>query len=338
MSHDDNWSREETDHLFELCKRFDLRFYVINDRWDPTQFASNKKRTIDELKDRYYKVVGLIQKVRNCGVDDSQIYVFDYEHEHKRREQLEKLFNRTKEQVDEELYLMEELKKIEIRKKERERKQQEVDKLLTAAVDLDKNAKQLTSMKHKNPVDARSVGTNLNSNKRIKQRKLSTQNRSSLNTSGNTSNNNSLNNSVDNAAASPSGGDPKKKQTTLKAVVESAGIKFQDNKLSGVTLRSYKMKLPQSVGLKKIKVIEQILDELHMEHKPIATENIGEQFNELRSDIVLLYELQQALTNLEFELQSLRVRYETAAPGKVSNLFQLKKKIMIFFLDPSKNV
>jgi hypothetical protein len=64
--------------------------------------------------------------------------VFDLEHEQKRREQLEKLFNRSKEQVEEELYLMEELKKIEIRKKERERKQQDVNKLLTAAVDLDK--------------------------------------------------------------------------------------------------------------------------------------------------------------------------------------------------------
>ena len=78
------------------------------------------------------------------------------------------------------------------------------------------------------------------------------------------------------------------------------------------------MKLPPSIGLKKIKIIEQVIDELQLEHKPIATENICEQFNELRSDIVLLYELQQALTNLEFELQSLRVRYEAVAPGKVT--------------------
>jgi hypothetical protein len=71
--------------------------------------------------------------------------VFDLEHEQKRREQLEKLFTRSKEQVEEELYLMEELKKIEIRKKERERKQQDVNKLLTAAVDLDKSLHSSTS-------------------------------------------------------------------------------------------------------------------------------------------------------------------------------------------------
>jgi DNA methyltransferase 1-associated protein 1 len=84
-----------------------------------------------------------------------------------------------------------------------------------------------------------------------------------------------------------------------------------------------KMKLPPSVGLKKTKAIEQLLDELVIEQRPIATENICEQFNDLRSDIVLLYELQQALTNCEFELQTLRHRYETIAPGKSLEMFDL---------------
>lgn len=29
-----NWSREETDYLFSLCHRYDLRWFVIKDRWD----------------------------------------------------------------------------------------------------------------------------------------------------------------------------------------------------------------------------------------------------------------------------------------------------------------
>ncbi len=81
------------------------------------------------------------------------------------------------------------------------------------------------------------------------------------------------------------------------------------------------MKLPPSVGTKKTKAIEQLLDELAIEHRPIATESVCEQFNELRSDIVLLYELQQALTNCEYELQTFKHRYESIAPGKVRNLF-----------------
>lgn len=84
-----------------------------------------------------------------------------------------------------------------------------------------------------------------------------------------------------------------------------------------MSLRSSRTKLPQSVGLKKIKAIEQLLDELQIEHKPIATESVCEKFNELRSDIVLLYELQQALTSCEYELQTLKHRYMPILTAKV---------------------
>ena len=109
-----------------------------------------------------------------------------------------------------------------------------------------------------------------------------------------------------------------------KAVVDSAGIKFPDNKVSGVSLRSYKMKLPPSVGQKKTKAIEQLLDELQIDlRQHIATERVCDTFNELRSDIVLLYELQQALTNCEFELQSFRHRYEPILAAKVRHSIAL---------------
>lgn len=41
------WTKEETDQLFDLCERFDLRFIVIADR-----FPSS--RSVEELKSRYY--------------------------------------------------------------------------------------------------------------------------------------------------------------------------------------------------------------------------------------------------------------------------------------------
>ncbi|XP_071922631.1 SWR1-complex protein 4-like [Coffea arabica] len=46
---DPMWTKEETDELFDLCERFDLRFIVIADRF-PTS------RTVEELKSRYYSV------------------------------------------------------------------------------------------------------------------------------------------------------------------------------------------------------------------------------------------------------------------------------------------
>ncbi|KAF8107006.1 hypothetical protein N665_0129s0074 [Sinapis alba] len=51
------WSKEETDQLFELCERFDLRFTVIADR-----FPSS--RTVEELKDRYYSVTRALLRAR----------------------------------------------------------------------------------------------------------------------------------------------------------------------------------------------------------------------------------------------------------------------------------
>eukprot|EP00850_Spirogloea_muscicola_P001146 SM000004S15016 [mRNA] locus=s4:771019:774750:- [translate_table: standard] len=50
--HDPRWSKDETDHLFDLCARFDLRFIVIADRYQ--QNCNWSSRSVEELKDRYY--------------------------------------------------------------------------------------------------------------------------------------------------------------------------------------------------------------------------------------------------------------------------------------------
>lgn len=85
---------------------------------------------------------------------------------------------------------------------------------------------------------------------------------------------------------------------------------------SGVALRSQRMKLPQSVGQKKTKAIEQLLQELKVEPQPMPTEEICAEFNELRSDLVLLYELKNALATCEVELQTCKMQYESLCPGK----------------------
>lgn len=54
-----------------------------------------------------------------------------------------------------------------------------------------------------------------------------------------------------------------------------------------------------------------------VEYSPIPTEDTVTHFNELRQDIVLLYELKIALATCDYELESLKHRFETLAPGKV---------------------
>ncbi|XP_004872939.1 DNA methyltransferase 1-associated protein 1 isoform X2 [Heterocephalus glaber] len=256
--HDDAWTKAETDHLFDLSRRFDLRFVVIHDRYDHQQF---KKRSIEDLKERYYHICAKLANVRAVPGTDLKIPVFDAGHERRRKEQLERLYNRTPEQVAEEEYLLQELRKIETRKKEREKRSQDLQKLITAA---DTTAEQRRT------------------ERKAPKKKL-----------------------------------PQKKEAEKPAVPETAGIKFPDFKSAGVTLRSQRMKLPSSVGQKKIKALEQMLLELGVELSPTPTEELVHMFNELRSDLVLLYELKQACANCEYELQMLRHRHEALARAGV---------------------
>ena len=44
----EGWTRAETEHLLDLCGRFDLRFTVIQDRWD--RATHPKAKSIEDLK------------------------------------------------------------------------------------------------------------------------------------------------------------------------------------------------------------------------------------------------------------------------------------------------
>lgn len=54
---------------------------------------------MEDLKERYYSICGKLTKVRAASGTDPKIYIFDAGHERRRKEQLDKLFNRTPEQV-----------------------------------------------------------------------------------------------------------------------------------------------------------------------------------------------------------------------------------------------
>lgn len=56
----DDWTKEETDHLLDLCKRFDLRFIIIHDRYDRETY---KNRDVEDLKDRYYFITNTLKRV-----------------------------------------------------------------------------------------------------------------------------------------------------------------------------------------------------------------------------------------------------------------------------------
>lgn len=148
------WSKPQTDHLFDLAKRFDLRFVVMADRWDRSNYGT---KTVEDLKERYYEVVALLNKVKGTN-GDKKVFTFDAEHERKRKEQMRKLLDRKPKDIEEEQMLINELKKIEARKKERDRKTQDLQKLISQADQQSEVAQTPTSSrKHEKKINKKKI-------------------------------------------------------------------------------------------------------------------------------------------------------------------------------------
>ena len=153
-----DWDRLETDVLFDLCERFSLRFIVVADRFgyelaereadlnctagsnghvaklrkrDQKALAkkARKDRTVDEIKDRYYAVAKEILTLRGEVKNPIVVKPFNFEMEVRRKNNLEKLFMRTKDQVEREKYLIQALKKIDQKLKKEEKEEKMLAKL-----------------------------------------------------------------------------------------------------------------------------------------------------------------------------------------------------------------
>ena len=237
------------------------------DRWDSNTYTA---RTVEDLKERYYNIVDKLERVHGGATgaqEQKKTFVYDADHERRRKEQLRRLYNRTQDQLEEEEMLKNELRKIEARKKEREKKTADLQKMIAQA-------------------DASSSEA-----KRVQKKQKLVVGRSNV-------------------------------SRQESSAPDQTGIKWAEIKSSGVSLRSSRMKLPTSVGMKKSKAIEFMCGELGLESGPPCTEEILTDFNELRSEMVLLYELKNALTNSEFELSALQHQYELLVPGKSLSLPQ----------------
>lgn len=187
------------------------------DRWDRLQFGM---KSVEDLKERYYEVVGILSKIKGQNGNNAyekKPFAFDIEHERRRKDQLKKLFERTSQQVKEEQNLINELRKIEARKKERERKTQDLQKLISQADQQGDAANAQNARKYE---------------KKLHKKKLHHQPR------------------------------PSKVDSVVNAIeIGTSGIKFADLRGCGVSLRSQKMKLPANIGQRKVKALEQAIQE-----------------------------------------------------------------------------
>ncbi|KAM0015726.1 putative transcription factor MYB-HB-like family [Helianthus debilis subsp. tardiflorus] len=107
---DPSWTKEETDELFDLCERFDLRFVVITDR-----FSSS--RSVEELKNRYYSVSRAILIARAPSPADVSSHPlvkepYNISQEIERKRALSMVLSQTKHQERKDAEVLSEAKKI----------------------------------------------------------------------------------------------------------------------------------------------------------------------------------------------------------------------------------
>ena len=129
----EDWSKEETDYLVDLATEFDLRWVVISDRYDykPSEKPNTdqdsmavtvqaKPRTQEEMKARYYDVAAKTMVLHNPLSSMSstefdaheKMTKYDPIRETQRKRYAEQLMHRTKEEKDEEEFLLRELSRI----------------------------------------------------------------------------------------------------------------------------------------------------------------------------------------------------------------------------------
>lgn len=138
-----DWSREETDYLFEVVRDYSYRWAVIWDRYDyqpaakshltqetingdnsqalaALPFAPPKQRTVEDLKARFYDISAKLMKLRipemQMDADQYSLYEtltkFDPMMERNRKTLAAALMNRNMDEVKEEEFLLAELQRI----------------------------------------------------------------------------------------------------------------------------------------------------------------------------------------------------------------------------------
>lgn len=129
----EDWSKEETDYLVDLATEFDLRWVVISDRYEytPSEKPNTdqdsmavtlqaKPRSQEDMKARYYDVAAKTMVLHNPLSSMSstefdaheKMTKYDPIRETQRKRYAEQLMHRTKEEKDEEEFLLRELSRI----------------------------------------------------------------------------------------------------------------------------------------------------------------------------------------------------------------------------------
>ena len=108
------WDRNESALLFDLCRRFDLRWPVIHDRFP-------EGRTMEQLKERYYDMCRALLALRSEKLENNEHplanYRFDAKHERERKLEFQRLYDRSDDEVRNEIRALEQARALEAKMK-----------------------------------------------------------------------------------------------------------------------------------------------------------------------------------------------------------------------------
>lgn len=297
----EDWSLQETRYLFDLIETFELRWFVIADRYN----YPGKTRSLEDLKERYYEVCTkimqrtTISKEIDAGPQNEQLIAamrYPKEHEIKRKSHLEQLLARTPKEVAEEEALVLESRKLEVMAEKLLGERREILQLLDSP------------------------------------QAISSRLRSDLNTSqGVTQLLAELQSEKDKKAAGPSTktSEPETPAPTDTSVVartvrrklstremSAYGISYLNStsqKHTGVYLRSSKITPVRQSVLPKVR---NIANELGLPLKPVMpTARICLAYDNLLQEINLLLEAKKVSDRLKMEVEVLKKSHESASLG-----------------------
>lgn len=109
QNNNDDWDYDEVDYLFKLCRKYDLRWFVIQDHYN-----YGKSRTIEELKEKFYEVCQRYFAVKSPNDPLLSSLNFPKKKEIERKKYLQRLLARSAAEIAEEEALIVESRKFEM--------------------------------------------------------------------------------------------------------------------------------------------------------------------------------------------------------------------------------
>ncbi|CCK70087.1 Swc4p KNAG_0D03400 [Huiozyma naganishii CBS 8797] len=107
---ENRWSFEEVDYLMQLCKKYDLRWFVIEDRYN----FGESVRSLEDLKEQFYEVCRRYFENKGPAMPLLKSLTFDKSKETDRKAYLQRLLSRSAAEIAEEEALIIESRKFEM--------------------------------------------------------------------------------------------------------------------------------------------------------------------------------------------------------------------------------